>query len=198
MEDTLKQHLIDKLSPGGGRCQRNLKSSSQRSKMSATEVNLQALKVREATQEQTQSLPAVQEEQRHRQGRVSWDLTDGRGSWWLCQWGAVWICATLHTVGGELAQALLGSDLYTKQSLDEYLHQDQWAIESCYGSMTKGMRTMIALRAHGCAHIWLTILGLGSPGHQIQSPVKHVFLTHSDFFNLCPHVPWCWCQFQTH
>lgn len=56
--------------------------------------------------------------------------------------------------------------------------------------MRKGVRTVIVLRAQGCLHILLTVLGLGSLGHQIKSPVKCVFLTHSDFFNLCPHAPW--------
>lgn len=35
------------------------------------------------------------------------------------------LCHFTHMVGSELAQALLGSDLYMKQSLDEYLHQHQ-------------------------------------------------------------------------
>lgn len=54
--------------------------------------------------------------------------------------------------------------------------------------MRKGVRIVIALRAHSCSHILLTVLGLGSPGHQSQSPVKRVFLTHSVLMPLDTHV----------
>lgn len=54
--------------------------------------------------------------------------------------------------------------------------------------MRKGVMTVIALRAHGCSLILLTVLGLGSLGYQSQSPMKRVFLTHSVLTPLDTHM----------